>query len=55
MRRHGGVLGLAACVQAFPHTIPDAVPDILVVLSKHAHDPPVILVGVTVSVIPLLC
>jgi proteasome activator subunit 4 len=43
VRRHGGVLGLAACVRAFPHTIPEALPDILVALSKHAHDPPVIL------------
>lgn len=45
MRRHGGVLGLAACIRAFPHTIPDAIPNILVALSKHARDPPFIWVG----------
>ncbi|XP_062510278.1 proteasome activator complex subunit 4-like [Corticium candelabrum] len=42
VRRHGGVLGLAACVRAFPHSIPESIPDILVALSKHVHDPPVI-------------
>ena len=45
MRRHGGVLGLAACVRAFPHSIPESIPDILVALSKHVHDPPVIVVS----------
>jgi proteasome activator subunit 4 len=37
--KHSGVLGLCAFVNAFPYDVPDFVPDILMVLSDHLHDP----------------
>ncbi|KAG9509020.1 Proteasome activator complex subunit 4, partial [Fragariocoptes setiger] len=37
--RHSGVLGLCACVDAYPYTVPDYLPDILTVLSDHLSDP----------------
>jgi len=36
--RHGAVLGLCAFVTAFPHTVPDFVPTLLVFLGDHLHD-----------------
>ncbi|XP_054706567.1 LOW QUALITY PROTEIN: proteasome activator complex subunit 4-like [Uloborus diversus] len=37
--RHAGILGLCACVNAFPYDVPDFLPDILVLLADHLHDP----------------
>jgi hypothetical protein len=37
--KHSGILGLCAFVNAFPYDVPDFVPDILMVLSDHLHDP----------------
>ena len=37
--KHSGVLGLCAFVNAFPYDVPDILPDILMVLSDHLHDP----------------
>ena len=45
--KHSGILGLCAFVNAFPYDVPDFVPDILMVLSDHLHDPqpiPVIII-----------
>ena len=36
---HSGILGLCAFVEAFPYDVPDFVPDILIELEKHLHDP----------------
>ena len=36
--RHGAVLGLCAFVTAFPHTVPDFVPPLLVYLGDLLHD-----------------
>ena len=45
LQRHAGVLGLSACVQAFPYDVPEFVPDILMTLSNHVNDPQPIQVG----------
>ncbi|XP_065838430.1 proteasome activator complex subunit 4-like [Oscarella lobularis] len=37
--RHAGVLGLSACVRAFPYSIPEAGPDMLMTLANHVNDP----------------
>ena len=37
--KHSGILGLCAFVNAFPYDVPEFVPDILMVLSDHLHDP----------------
>merc|ERR1719479_572908 len=37
--KHSGILGLAAFVNAFPYDVPEFLPDILMVLSDHLHDP----------------
>lgn len=37
--KHSGVLGLCSFVNAFPYDVPEFVPDILMVLSDHLHDP----------------
>ena len=37
--KHSAVLGLCAFVNAFPYDVPEFVPDILMVLSDHLHDP----------------
>jgi len=36
---HGGILGLCAIVLAFPYEVPRFVPEVLVELSRHLHDP----------------
>ena len=36
---HSGILGLCAMVEAYPYDVPECVPDILVELEKHLHDP----------------
>ena len=37
--QHSAVLGLCAFVNAFPYDVPEFVPDILMTLSDHLHDP----------------
>jgi len=39
VKRHAGVIGVSACVLAYPYTVPDIVPELLMRLSKHLHDP----------------
>ena len=39
VRRHAGVLGLSACVQAFPYDVPQLIPQILMDLGAHLDDP----------------
>lgn len=48
VRRHGGVLGLAALLEAFPYAVPAWMPAALVALSTHISDPDPI--GPTVKV-----
>jgi len=38
-RRHAGVIGLGACILAFPYQVPDFMPRILMMLSTHVNDP----------------
>ncbi|KAL8607379.1 hypothetical protein ACOMHN_024404 [Nucella lapillus] len=39
VKRHAGVLGLSACVQAHPYDVPDFIPQVLMDLSIHVNDP----------------
>ena len=39
IKRHAGVLGMSACVQAFPYDVPEFMPQILMDLSDHLDDP----------------
>ncbi|CAF4403894.1 unnamed protein product, partial [Adineta steineri] len=42
VKRHGGVLGLCAIVLASPYDIPMHVPNALMLLCEHSHDPDLI-------------
>lgn len=37
--RHSGILCLCACVDAYPYTVPDHLPELLTLLSDHLTDP----------------
>lgn len=37
--KHGGALGLCSIVSAYPYDVPEFLPDILMFLSDHLHDP----------------
>lgn len=37
--RHAGVLGLSSCIKAFPYDVPDWMPQMLVEIGNHLHDP----------------
>lgn len=37
--RHAGVLGLSSCIKAFPYDVPDWMPQMLVEIGEHLHDP----------------
>ena len=39
LKRHAGVLILSACVLSAPYTVPDWMPDAVMSLSNHLHDP----------------
>ena len=39
VRRHAGVLGLAALVEACPYTVPEWLPSVLDRISDHLRDP----------------
>jgi len=45
VRRHSGVLGLAALVEACPYSVPDWLPEVLDEMALHLHDPAPIQVG----------
>ena len=45
IRRHSGVIGLSACILAFPYQVPDFMPKLLMLLSEHVNDPQPIQVG----------
>ena len=47
IKRHAGVLGLSACVQAHPYDVPDFIPQVLMDLSIHVNDPQPIQVKLT--------
>lgn len=40
IKRHSGVLGLCAFIDAYPYDVPDFVPDVFSVLGDHLNDPP---------------
>lgn len=40
IERHAGVLGLCACINAYPYDVPPFMPDVLVLLGEHLNDPP---------------
>ncbi|CAF3427722.1 unnamed protein product [Rotaria socialis] len=42
VKRHGGVLGLCAIVLSSPYEIPNHVPEALMLLCEHSHDPDLI-------------
>ncbi len=39
VQRHAGIIGLSACVQAYPYDVPEWMPAILMDLTGHLHDP----------------
>ena len=45
MRRHAGVLGLSALVEACPYSVPSWLPGVLDEFALHLHDPARIAVG----------
>ncbi|KAK0043722.1 proteasome activator complex subunit 4 [Biomphalaria pfeifferi] len=47
VKKHAGILGLSACVQAYPYDVPDFIPQVLANLSVHVNDPQPI--GMTVT------
>ena len=48
--RHSGILGLCACINAFPYDVPEFMPDILVFLSYHLNDPQPIPVSIHLAI-----
>ncbi len=46
-RRHAGILGMSACIQAFPYDVPEWMPQILLEVGEHLHDAAFIQVIVT--------
>lgn len=43
IERHAGILGLCACVNAYPYDVPKFLPEVLVLLADHMNDPQPIL------------
>ncbi len=39
MKRHAGVLGLAALIEACPYSVPSWLPEVLDEFALHLHDP----------------
>lgn len=39
IKKHAGVLGLCSIVSAFPYEVPDFLPNVLMILVAHLHDP----------------
>lgn len=48
IKRHAGVLGLSAFVEAYPYDVPEFMPQILMDLSNHVNDPQPIQVSLQV-------
>ncbi|KAL7641259.1 UNVERIFIED_CONTAM: hypothetical protein RMT77_008397 [Armadillidium vulgare] len=48
--RHSGALGLCACVEAYPYDVPHFMPELIVVLSEHIHDPPPISTDIKLTI-----
>lgn len=49
IKRHAGVLGLSAFVEAYPYDVPEFMPQILMDLSNHVNDPQPIQVSTDVQ------
>lgn len=47
--KHGGILGLSACVLAYPYVVPLWMPEILLEIGKHLHSTPQVQVSSIVS------
>ena len=47
--RHAGVLGLSSCIKAFPYDVPDWMPQMLVEIGEHLHDPNPIQVSIAIA------
>lgn len=52
-RCHTGLLGLGAVVRAYPYDVPHFVPELLMILSDHIHDPQPIQVRKQITNTPL--
>ena len=52
--KHGGVLGLSACILAYPYQVPKWMPEILVHLGDYLHEAPQIQVSILVKKFVLL-
>eukprot|EP00794_Sanderia_malayensis_P017773 gene17773-19549_t len=37
-KRHAGILGMSACIQAFPYDVPEWMPQVLLEVGDHLHD-----------------
>ena len=37
-QRHAGILGMSACILAFPYEVPDWMPQMLLEVGEHLHD-----------------
>jgi proteasome activator subunit 4 len=37
--KHSGILGLCACINAYPYEVPYFIPDIILFLMRHLNDP----------------
>ncbi len=37
--RHSGIVGLCACINAYPYEVPYFMPDIILFLTRHLNDP----------------
>ncbi len=47
--KHSGILGLCACINAFPYEVPYFIPDIILFLTEHLNDPQPIPVWISVN------
>ena len=39
VKRHSGVLGLSSLIEACPYSVPEWLPEVLVQVASHNHDP----------------
>jgi len=39
IEKHCGILGLCSIVKAYPYQVPTFLPDVLMILAQHLHDP----------------
>lgn len=45
LQRHAGILGMSACIRAFPYEVPEWMPQMLLEVGEHLHDGNFIQVG----------